>query len=183
MLRVARAVIPFMAQRKRGLIVNIGSIAGDMLVQCLVPLSELLTGNNRSPTPWAGIYCATKAAVKSLSDVLSMECRPFNIDVMLVTPGAVRSNISKNHASTFALPSDSLYAAYVDNIVERMNASENLNSMPTKSFASKVVAKALMVPPATHLAVGGGVLLFYILGWLPRQWLLSLVWRRLSRTH
>ncbi|KAJ8589522.1 hypothetical protein M405DRAFT_862090 [Rhizopogon salebrosus TDB-379] len=50
-LRVAKGVISSMVQHKQGLIINIGSIAG----------------NIRSA--WSGLYCASRAAVHALSDV------------------------------------------------------------------------------------------------------------------
>ncbi|KAL6304870.1 hypothetical protein BKA93DRAFT_886012 [Sparassis latifolia] len=60
-LRVARVVIPHMAERRSGTIVNISSIVGE------------------TPMPWSGIYASSKACVTTLSEVLYMECMPFNI--------------------------------------------------------------------------------------------------------
>ena len=57
----------------QGLVVNIGSVSGVLV------------------TPFAGAYCASKAAVTALSDALRMELAPFAIDVMEVQPGAIAS--------------------------------------------------------------------------------------------
>jgi 1-acylglycerone phosphate reductase len=127
------------------------------------------------------VYCASKAALHTLSEVLAMECRPFNIDVMLVAPGTVTSNISKNQASTFRMPPDTLYAGYVKNIMERMGASQSMGAMPTAVFAKKVVVKALETPPPAYISIGGYAVVFFILKWLPRSWVLSLMWRQFSR--
>lgn len=110
-----------MAKNKSGTIVNIGSIVGEMYVkpttQCQVILTPFF---NISASPWNGVYAASKAALHSLTDTLSMELRPFNIDVLLVAPGGTKSNLSQNQASTFNLPSDSLYVSYLDSIIGRM---------------------------------------------------------------
>jgi 1-acylglycerone phosphate reductase len=61
--------------------------------------------------PWGGIYAATKSAVHALTDAFEMECRPFNIKVLLVAPGGVESNIAANQI--YNPPPDTLYAKYM----------------------------------------------------------------------
>ncbi|EPQ60364.1 oxidoreductase [Gloeophyllum trabeum ATCC 11539] len=163
-LRTAQAAFPHMAARKSGLIVNIGSVVGHIA------------------TPWAGIYCATKAALRSITESLYMEFKPFNIDVMLVAPAGIKSNFSSNHAQTFTLPEDSLYKDYLDRMLERMWASQGKGSMPTEEFAELVVRKALRrKPPAILEGMGAGGTLITILKWLPRTFALYLMCRALIR--
>lgn len=162
-LRVCKAVVPIMAKRRSGLIVNIGSVVGEI------------------STPWNGIYCASKAAVQSISEVLSMECKPLNISVLHVAPGAVRSNISSNAASRFRLSPDSLYSDYLPNIMQRIYASQGPQSMPSDDFAKQVVSKALQKSPPRYLSIGGHAWLFYIFKWLPRGFVLYLMWKQYSR--
>lgn len=133
------------------------------------------------PTPWNGIYCASKAALHSITDVLQMECRPLNIDVMLVAPGAVQSNIAKNQEAVFKLPPDSLYIDYLPNILNRLHASQAPNRMSTDAFAKLVVTKALQKQPPIYLTAGGNSTLFALLRWFPRAWVLFIMWRRFSR--
>jgi 1-acylglycerone phosphate reductase len=128
------------------------------------------------PTPWNGIYCSTKAAAYSLSEVMNMECRPFGISVMHVAPGAVRSNISNNAAALYTLPPDSLYKAYLPNIMKRLYVSQEPGSMPTKKFAEEVVSKALRASPPSYVLTGGFATSFWILKWLPRGLVLNLMW-------
>jgi 3-oxoacyl-[acyl-carrier protein] reductase len=69
--RLAQAVARDMAQRKRGRIINVGSIAG-------------LKG-----APGAAHYAASKGALRALSATMAVELAVHNIQVNLVTPGYV----------------------------------------------------------------------------------------------
>ncbi|KII94121.1 hypothetical protein PLICRDRAFT_153495 [Plicaturopsis crispa FD-325 SS-3] len=162
-LRVAKAVIPHMAERKSGLIINIGSVVGNI------------------PTPWNGTYAASKAALHTITETLWMECKPFNIDVMLVAPGSVKSNISANSLQHYAMPPDSLYKDYFEQIVARISLSQTSGTMPTDAFAKKVVAKALARKPPSYMTLGGNAFMLGALQWLPRAWALWYLWRRFSK--
>jgi len=163
-LRTAQAVIPHMAARKKGLIVNVGSIVGDI------------------PTPWNGMYCASKAALHSMTELLHMELKPLGLRAMLLTPGSVKSNLATNQAQIFRLPDDSLYKSYIDNIIGRMYASQEAGtSMPTETFARLAVNKILASNPPFYVVLGGNILVFSLLRWMPRMFVLWLVWRRFSQ--
>jgi 3-oxoacyl-[acyl-carrier protein] reductase len=69
--RMAQAVAKDMAQRKRGRIINVGSIAG-------------LKG-----APGAAHYAASKGALRALSATMAVELAAHNVQVNLVTPGYV----------------------------------------------------------------------------------------------
>ncbi|TFK36918.1 oxidoreductase [Crucibulum laeve] len=162
-LRVARAVIPVMAARRNGVIVNIGSIVGEVA------------------TPWNGVYCASKAAVLSLSEVLWIECKPFNISVVHVAPGAIKSNFSANGANHFTLPPNTLYSNFLPNILQRIHASQGSNRMPTEAFAKEVVSKTLRPNPPRYMTIGGHSRLFSLFKWLPRSWVLLRLWQFYSK--
>eukprot|EP00250_Pteridium_aquilinum_P023803 c27676_g1_i1 orf=2-235(-) len=70
-----------MVQAGQGKIVNIGSISG------------FVAG------PWSGVYGASKSALHALTDSLRVELKPFGVQVFLVAPGGVVSNISKRSVS------------------------------------------------------------------------------------
>src|SRR5689334_23810238 len=70
LLRVTRAVLPSMRQKRDGLIINIGSILG------------------RVTFPFFGIYGASKFAVEALTDSLRYEVSQLGIDVVLLQPSA-----------------------------------------------------------------------------------------------
>lgn len=76
LLSMTRLVVPGMIQRGRGHIINIGSIAGD------------------AAYPGGSVYCATKAAVKALSDGLRIDLVDTPLRVTNVKPGLVETNFS-----------------------------------------------------------------------------------------
>ena len=106
-----------------------------------------------------------------------MKLKPFGINVMLVVPGGVKSNISKNHASTFKLPPNSMYKDYEERMIERMNLAANKDSMPTDEFARQVVEKALCGTPPPYMSLGWNARKVAWYQWLPRQYVLGLMYK------
>jgi len=74
LLRVTRAVLPSMRQKRDGLIINIGSILG------------------RVTFPFLGIYGASKFAVEALTDSLRYEVSQLGVEVVEVQPSAYPTN-------------------------------------------------------------------------------------------
>ncbi|CDO73060.1 hypothetical protein BN946_scf185007.g114 [Trametes cinnabarina] len=158
-IRTARVVIPHMAARKSGTIVNIGSILA------------------QTPLPFAGIYASSKAAVHSLTETLYMECIPLGIAVVLVNAGGARTNIIKNMGQQFDIPSTTLYAPYEEIIREEFDPKRTEQGSPPEDIARVVVAKSLAAKPDRHIAVGAGSFLVNnILPWFPRGVLLRMLW-------
>ncbi len=76
LLTMTRLVVPGMVKRNQGHIINVGSVAGD----------AAYAGGN--------VYCATKAAVKALSDGLRIDVAETAIRVTNLKPGLVETNFS-----------------------------------------------------------------------------------------
>lgn len=76
LLNVTRLLVPYMVERETGHIINIGSIAGD--------------------AAYAGgsVYCASKAAVKALTDGLRIDLVDTPLRVTNIKPGLVETNFS-----------------------------------------------------------------------------------------
>ena len=76
LLMMTRLVVPGMVKRGKGHVINVGSVAGD------------------AAYPGGSVYCATKAAVKVLSDGLRMDLVDTPLRVTNVKPGLVETNFS-----------------------------------------------------------------------------------------
>ena len=76
LLSMTRLVVPGMVERGCGHIINIGSIAGD------------------AAYPGGSVYCATKAAVKALSDGLRIDLVDTPLRITNIKPGMVETNFS-----------------------------------------------------------------------------------------
>jgi serine 3-dehydrogenase len=77
LLHVDRAVVPGMVQRRRGTVIHIGSIAG------------------RQVYPGGNVYCATKHAVRALTDALRIDLLGSGVRVTSVDPGLVQTEFSE----------------------------------------------------------------------------------------
>ena len=77
LLTMTRLIVPKMVERGEGHVINIGSVAGD----------AAYAGGN--------VYCATKAAVKALSDGLRIDVAHTAVRVTNVKPGLVETNFSR----------------------------------------------------------------------------------------
>lgn len=163
-LAMTQAVIPGMATQQRGLIVMIGSVSG------------VLT------TPFAGAYCATKAAVHALSDALRMELQPLGIQVMTVQPGAIASTFGDTASATVQISADSLYAPLASAIMQRANASQQ-HATPAAEFAARLADAMLSSRPPALLRLGSGSwALPWLARWLPLAWRDALLRRLFSLT-
>ncbi len=76
LLYVTRALLPGMVARKRGHVINIGSVAG------------------REVYPGGNVYCASKFAVKALTRALKVDLLGTPIRVSTIDPGMVETDFS-----------------------------------------------------------------------------------------
>jgi short-subunit dehydrogenase len=135
---VTRALFPLL-RRSRGLVVNIGSVSGVLV------------------TPFAGAYCASKAAVHALSDALRMELAPFSIEVMEVQPGAIASSFASNASqqAEALIREDSPWWPLREGIRARANASQD-NPTPACDFAVQLLAAVQRDKRPRLLRLGNG---------------------------
>jgi len=99
------AALPYMKEQKSGHFINVSSVAGHVVV------------------PGGVVYCATKHAVRAISEGLRKEVKPYNLRTTIVSPGAVATelpdSISEEDISAnmhkfyeeYAIPADSFARA------------------------------------------------------------------------
>lgn len=107
------AVLPHMQARKSGHIINVSSVAGHKVL------------------PPGTVYCATKHAVRAISEGLRMEMTESNIRSTIISPGAVATELN-----------DSINDAQVR---DSFNAFYDQVAIPADSFA-RAVAFAISQP-------------------------------------
>ena len=131
LLTMTRLVVPGMVQRNRGHIINVGSVAGD----------AAYAGGN--------VYCATKAAVKALSDGLRIDVANTAIRVTNLKPGLVETNFSN-----IRFHGDSERAANVYKGVKPLTGDDIADVAVYASNAPAHVQIAEVLILATHQASG-----------------------------
>ncbi|MDT3310884.1 SDR family oxidoreductase [Pseudomonas sp. rhizo66] len=135
---VTRTLFPVL-RRAKGLVVNIGSVSGVLV------------------TPFAGAYCASKAAVHALSDALRMELAPFGIRVMEVQPGAIQSSFAKNagHEAEQLINEQSPWFPLREGIRARAKASQD-KPTPASEFADVLLNAVQQRKPPRLIRIGNG---------------------------
>ena len=135
--RVTKAVLPYMREKESVLIINISSVLGETY------------------GPLAGWYLSTKHALEGWSDALRVELKEFDIDVVVVQPGAINtnfSNVTKTYIDKYR--ENSAYQhLYGEPITDTGN--EVLSNQSDPIVIAKVINKAMNARnPKTRYAAG-----------------------------
>ena len=138
--RLTQLVLPTMRAQRSGTIINISSIGGKI------------------GEPFGAWYHATKFAVEGLSDSLRMELHPFDINVVVIQPGAIRSEWAKiAMEGLMKFSGKGAYRQGAESHYKMMVWGDQgpLPSPPT--VVAKTIAKAVAARrPKTRYATGGG---------------------------
>ena len=130
-MRMCQTFAPLLIQAK-GTIVQIGSLAGEI------------------PYVFGSAYNASKAALHAYSNTLRVELAPFDVNVMVVVTGGVKSNIARTHRE---LPEQSLYHPLNAEYQRRQLHSQE-GAMEATVYAVDVVKSALRAKPTRALWKG-----------------------------
>ena len=148
---LARAALPLLRKRGTGLIANMGSISGVVT------------------TPFAGIYCASKAALHAVSDAMRLELAALGVQVVTIQPGGIASNFGATGQTHARLPKDSLYTPISRYILNRAKASQR-GATAVDVFAQTVAEHLLQDrPPALCRTGAHSTRLPLLRRWLPTR--------------
>lgn len=131
LLMMTRLIVPRMVERNSGHVINIGSVAGD----------AAYAGGN--------VYCATKAAVKALSDGLRIDVADTEVRVTNLKPGLVETNFSN-----VRFHGDTERAAKLYQGIEPLTGDDIADVAVYAANAPKHVQIAEVLILATHQASG-----------------------------
>ncbi len=119
-IAIVQAFTPLLISAK-GLIINIGSVAAIV------------------PYVFGSVYNASKAALHAYSQTLRLELEPYDVRVLVVITGGVKSNIARTGR---ILAKDSLYLDINEDFQRRVSHSQD-GAMGNETYAKGVVAEAL----------------------------------------
>ena len=129
LLTMTRLIVPGMIERNRGHVINVGSVAGD----------AAYAGGN--------VYCATKAAVKALTDGLRIDVADTAVRVTNLKPGLVETNFSNIRFRGDTARAKKLYTG-----IEPLTGDDIADVAVYASNAPKHVQIAEVLILATHQA-------------------------------
>lgn len=138
--RLTQLVLPHMRNQGSGRIINVSSVGG------------------RIWEPLGAWYHATKFAVEGLSDSLRAELRPHGIDVVVIQPGAIKTEWAAISAEN--LRAASTIPAYAEQVrvgAAVLKKADEVKAASPPETVAKTIAKAATVRrPKTRYATGGG---------------------------
>ena len=123
-LAMIQAVLPHMRERRKGLIINVGSMAAHI------------------GRPAGGAYGASKAALASLTKVMRMEVEQFGIQIVLVEPGKFNTNYNANRViGTHASDPQSPYQPLIQHLKQKRESSKNKNKAGDPIEVARTITK------------------------------------------
>jgi NAD(P)-dependent dehydrogenase (short-subunit alcohol dehydrogenase family) len=138
--RLCQLAIPFMRKQKSGKIINVSSIGGE------------------AGEPHACWYHATKFAVEGLSDSIRMELKQFGIEVVVIQPGAIKTEwntIAREHL--VKVSGHTAYGEMVQKHAKFLQSADESKMASEPIVIAKAIAKSIEARrPKTRYAVGGG---------------------------
>jgi short-subunit dehydrogenase len=160
-LRMCRAVLPSMRAQGRGLIINIGSLAGTIAL------------------PFQAFYCASKSALHAVTEALRMEVRPFNIHVTILDPGDTKTSFPARRRVSAQSDAASPYRTHLSRTLHVIESSERVGMPPER--VARVVGRIIRAraPRPRYIVAKPGQRLAMLGRWL----LPAALCERLLRTH
>jgi NAD(P)-dependent dehydrogenase (short-subunit alcohol dehydrogenase family) len=159
--RICQLVLPIMRAQKSGKIVNVTSIGGKIW------------------EPLGSWYHATKFAVEGLSDCLRVEVGRLGIDVIIIEPGAIRTEWAAIAREGLLRGSgNGAYAAQAARHARMLATAETTKLASPPDVVARTILRAVQARrPKTRYATGGGAhLILFLRKILPDRMLDRLMW-------
>ncbi len=127
--RVHNAVLPAMRKAKQGRLIITGSLVGNISL------------------PGIGWYASTKHAIRAMSESLRMELQPFNIDVVLIEPGSVKTGFrDQAMGSIEEVTLKKEYSPFIENFNRFMSAGYQHSPGPEETVQAMIDALESLTP-------------------------------------
>ncbi|HTW08596.1 MAG TPA: oxidoreductase [Acidimicrobiales bacterium] len=139
-VNVSRAAVPVLRQQRSGVFVQFSSIGGRV-----------------GGTPGLGAYQAAKFAVEGFSEVLASEVMPFGVRVIIVEPGAFRTDWQGSSMQMPPVGND--YEATVGEINRTRKATHGEEPGDPARAAGIIVEVVGMRQPPRRLLLGAGAVI------------------------
>ncbi|NJM05707.1 SDR family NAD(P)-dependent oxidoreductase [Candidatus Gracilibacteria bacterium] len=144
LIRLTKAVLPTMRQQRSGRIINISSVAG------------------RVATPMAGWYSASKHAVEALSDALRLEMQAFNVQVIVIQPGAIKTGfdsiavqeLERTTRTAAYRPMITAFSRLITNSYQRAPGPEIVAAAIVRACVANKPPARITLPSHSHLLIG-----------------------------
>lgn len=151
-IALMKAVLPHMRAQKKGLIINISSIAGYMGL------------------PYRGVYSATKGALALVTEAMRMEVKDFGVHITQVAPGDFATDIASRRYHTPVYP-ESPYQKPYSRVLNLMDAHVHSGGDP-RQVALLLYRIINTRRPKTHYTVGSFLQKFsvFLKQTLPGNW-------------
>ncbi|MFW6358248.1 MAG: SDR family oxidoreductase [Chroococcales cyanobacterium] len=163
-LTLIQSLIPGMREQGGGRIVNVSSLGGRMAF------------------PVGGLYSSSKFALEALSDVLRMELGAFNIKVIVIEPGPVKTGFfeaaNEKVNQSMAGAEESVYGPAIEKVKGMKQQTERLGW--SSEAVAKVIVRSLTArnPRPRYVAATGGRILIFLLTKLFPTWVSDTFWKR-----
>ncbi len=156
-------------RKRHGRIVNIGSACGEIAY------------------PYFGPYCASKFALKALTDSLRMELEPWGINVSIIESGNVKTQFLRNAlrsfedmVNNFSPHAIQLYDFAINHCRE---LAKNINGIPVDHVVQAVIHALLAEKPKKCYLIGREAKLMFALSRMPGKIQTLFVKRSLDRYY
>jgi len=158
MLKLTQELLPLLRTSSfKGKIINISSIAAAMGL------------------PYRAIYSASKSSVDLLSEAIQMETASFGIQVCIIQPGDIKTNINQSREH-IELDTQSVYYTKQQELINRISGEvdNGLDALLLAKKVAKLIEKKKM-PFKVRVAPGLAKLSIHLKYWLPNTLFLKIL--------